>query len=68
MRERRSGGLFEGSLGLHRDVVSRRSVGDWIMGEEAREGTQAEGLPEESHAAVGYRVNEGEITFVRMFM
>lgn len=37
-------------------------------GEEIIEDLHAEGFPEEAHAAVAYRVTDGEITLVRMFI
>lgn len=61
-------GLFENSPALRCKVVSRVSVGNWVIDEEEISGLQAEGFPEEVHAAVAYRVNDGEIDFVRMFM
>lgn len=32
------------------------------------DGSGEEGFPEEAHAAVAYRIADGEIDFVRMFM
>lgn len=62
------GELFSNSPDLHCDVVNRISVGNWVIDEEKIEGVHAEGFPEEAHAAVAYRVTDGEITLVRMFM
>jgi hypothetical protein len=60
--------LFENSPNLRCEVVSRVSLGSWVIDEEEVSGLQAEGFPEEVHAAVAYRVNDGEIDLVRMFM
>lgn len=62
------GTLFENSPNLHCDVVNRMTVGEWIIDEEEIRGVHAERFPEEIHAAVAYRVEDGVITFVRMFM
>lgn len=62
------GEVFSNSPDLHCDVVNRISVGDWVIDEEKIEGLHAEGFPEEAHAAAAYRVTDGEITLVRMFM
>lgn len=62
------GNLFENSPGLHCEVVGRTSVGDWVIDEEKIQGLNAEGFPEEARAVVAYEVNDGKITFVRMFM
>lgn len=62
------GDVFRNSPDLHCDVVNRISVGDWVIDEEEVEGLQAEGFPEEAHAAVEYRISNGRITFVRMLM
>lgn len=62
------GTLFENSPDLHCEVVDRTQVGDWTIDEEQIQGLNAEGLPEEAHAVAAYKVNGGEITFVRMFM
>lgn len=62
------GDLFENSPELHCEVVNKVAVGNWVLHEEQLQGLQAEGFPEEAHAAVAYQVEEGRITFVRMFM
>lgn len=62
------GDLFANSPDLHCDVLHRISLGDWVIDEEKVEGARAEGFPEEIHVAVAYRVSNGQITFVRMFM
>lgn len=62
------GEVFRNSPDLHCDVVNRISVGDWVIDEEEIEGLQAEGFPEEAHAAVEYRVSDDQITLVRMLM
>ena len=62
------GAMFANSPELHCDVVSRISVGDWVIDEERVTGVQAEGFPEEIHAAVAYKVEDGKITFARILM
>lgn len=62
------GEVFSNSPDLNCEVVNRISVGDWVIDEEKIEGLHAEGFPEEAHAAVAYRVTDGEISLVRMFM
>ena len=62
------GNVFKNSPNLHCEVVNRISVGDWVIDEEKIEGLQAEGFPEEAHAAVEYRVSDGRIELVRMLM
>ena len=61
------GNLFSNSPDLHCELVSRTSVGNWVIDEERIQGLNAEGFPEEAHAAVAYEVSNGQITFVRMF-
>ena len=61
-------GLFENSPDLHCEVVNRVSVGSWVIDEEEVSGLQADGFPEELRAVVAYRVNDGKIGLVRMFM
>lgn len=60
--------LFENSPELRCEVGNRLSVGNWVIDEEEVSGLQAEGFPEEVYAAIAYRVNDGTINFVRMFM
>lgn len=60
------GDVFRNSPDLHCEVLDRISVGDWVIDEEEIDGLQAEGFPEEAHAAVVYRVSDGKITLVRM--
>ena len=43
-------------------------VDSGVLDEEKVEGVHAEGVPEEAHAAVAYRVTDAKITLVRMFM
>lgn len=62
------GDLFANSPDLHCDVLHRISLGSWVIDEEKVEGAHAEGFPEQIYAAVAYRVGNGQITFVRMFM
>lgn len=59
--------LFENSPNLHCEIINRTKVGDWIIDEERIQGLKAEGFPEEAHAVVTYKVDNGEITFVRMY-
>lgn len=59
--------LFNNSPDLHCDIINRTKVGDWVIDEEKLEGLNAEGFPEEAHAVVAYTINNGQITFVRMF-
>lgn len=59
--------VFKNSPNLHCDIVNRITVGDWIIDEEKLNGLNANGFPEEVHAVVAYEVNNGQITFVRMF-
>ena len=59
--------LFGDSPSLHCEIINRTKVGNWIIDEEKLQGLNADGLPEEAHAVVAYTVNDGEITFVRIF-
>lgn len=58
---------FENSPDLHCVIVNRTKVGDWVIDEERIQGLKAEGFPEEAHAMVAYAVEDGEITFARMY-
>lgn len=62
------GAMFANSPDLHCDVVHRISVGDWVIDEEQVTGAHAEGFPEEIHAAVAYKVEDGKITLARILM
>ncbi|WP_445666606.1 nuclear transport factor 2 family protein [Fodinibius sp. AD559] len=59
--------VFENSPNLHCDIVNRTTVGDWVIDEEQLQGLKAEGFPEEAHAMVAYAVEDGHITFARMY-
>ncbi|PKD45161.1 nuclear transport factor 2 family protein [Rhodohalobacter barkolensis] len=59
--------VFKNSPNLHCEIVNRTSVGDWVFDEEKIQGLNAEGFPEEAHAVVAYLVDDGQITFVRMY-
>lgn len=59
--------LFNNSPKLHCEVVNRTSVGEWVFDEEKIQGLNAEGFPEEVHAVVAYLVDDGQITFARMY-
>lgn len=60
--------LFSNSPELNCQIVNRTSVGDWVIDEEHVSGLKMEGFPGEAHAVVAYRVTDGMISFVRMFM
>lgn len=62
------GDLFEKSSDLHCEVVDRTRVGNWVIDEEQVEGIVADGFPEKAHAVVAYRVSDGRVDFVRMFV
>ena len=59
--------LFQNSPDLHCDIVNRTKVGNWVIDEEKLEGMNMEGFPKEAHAVVAYKLEDGEIKFVRMF-
>lgn len=61
------GAVFENSPDLHCELVNRTRVGDWVFDEERIEGLHAEGFPEEAHTLVAYKVDDDQITLVRMF-
>lgn len=58
--------LFAQSPDLHVDIISRITVGDWVIDEEATSGLVFEGFPPDLHAAVVYQVRDQLITQVRI--
>lgn len=57
--------LFDSSPDLHARLVSRISVGDYVIDEEDVSGRKVEGFPERIHAVAIYRVEADKITHVR---
>ena len=56
--------LFAGSPDLHADVLNRIRAGDFVIDEERVTGMP--GSSEPVHAAVVYRLSDGQIAQVRM--
>lgn len=53
--------LFARSPDLHVNVVSRMTVGDWVVDEEECSGFVFDGFPSDLHSVVIYQVNDGLI-------
>ena len=61
-------GLFEQSPKLHAEIKTRITSGQYIIDEERITGFNLKGSPSEMHAAVVYRISDGKITRVQMFL
>ncbi|MEN8240537.1 MAG: nuclear transport factor 2 family protein [Chloroflexota bacterium] len=57
--------LFDSSPNLHAHLMSRISVGDYVIDEENVTGRIAEGLPDRLHAVAIYQVESQKIIHVR---
>ena len=58
--------LFPQSPRLHSEILSRISVGEYVIDEEGATGIEMEGVPSVVHKAAVYRLVEGKIAHVRM--
>ena len=58
--------LFANSPDLHAEVVTRITVGEFVVDEERVRGLNLPGFPPEMHAAVVYQVRGGQIVHVRL--
>lgn len=66
MREQYSP-LFDSSPDLHARLVSRITVGDYVIDEEDVTGRNVEGFPDRVHAVAIYRVEGEKITHLRFY-
>lgn len=62
------GPLFDASPNLHAELVTRITVGTYVIDEEQVTGFTFPGYPTELHAAVIYHLVDGRIARVRMLM
>jgi len=58
--------LFTQSPDLHADIVSRMSVGSWVVDEEKVSGVVFEGFPSDLHDVSIYEVNDGLIVKLQL--
>jgi uncharacterized protein (TIGR02246 family) len=60
--------LFAQSPDLHVDVLSRMTVGNWVVDEEKCSGFVFDGFPSDLHTVVVYQVGDGVIVRSQVLM
>lgn len=58
--------LFEQSPDLHATIVSRMSVGNWVVDEEEVSGIVFEGFPSDLHDVSIYQVSDAQIVRLQL--
>lgn len=61
-------GLFDQSPRLHAEIKTRIVVGQYVITEEHITGINLRGHPSEEHAVVAYRIADGKIVRVQVFL
>jgi uncharacterized protein (TIGR02246 family) len=60
--------LFANSPTLRAEVLNRIRAGEFVIDEERASGMNLPGMPPELHAAIVYRVRDGQIAHVRLLI